>query len=94
MNNILTPQQFRILKYLYQNGEKSGRQIRNFLEQENIHSGKVAYYLLMGRAHAAGLVNKKERQIIIGDQRVIEHTYNITEKGLQMLNETYKFYQL
>ncbi len=90
---ILSPQQFTILKYLCIHGKKSGYNIRDYLELSGIHSGKPAYYLLIGRMHTNGLVGKKEKRTIIQGQSILEHEYYITEKGLKMLKDTLKFYR-
>ncbi len=92
--NILTHQQFSILKYLYLNGTRSGREIRDYLESIGVHSGKPAWYLLVGRMHANNLIGKKEKRIFVLDQHVLEYEYYITEKGLKMLKNTLEFYQL
>ncbi len=88
-----------ILKYLRINGESSGKEIRDFLEREEIHSGRPAYYLIMGRIHANGLVSKRTKESVIRikdrkNQIILESYYKITNKGLKMLENTQGFYQL
>ena len=88
----LTSLQFLILGAL-QDAERSGREIRETLEQYGARRTAAAFYQLMARLEAARLVDGWYEQTVVGDQAVTERRYRLRPAGARQLAETRRFYE-
>lgn len=87
----LTHLQFLVLGVLRAD-ELPGRVIRRTLASYGVRRTAPAFYQLMARLEAAGLVEGRYEQIVIGDQAVTERRYRITVEGSRTWERTQDFY--
>jgi DNA-binding PadR family transcriptional regulator len=87
----VTHLQFLVLGIL-RPAEQAGRVIRSALASYGVRRSAPAFYQLMSRLEAAGLVEGEYSQIVVGDQAVTERRYRITPEGERQWERAYEFY--
>jgi DNA-binding PadR family transcriptional regulator len=87
----ITHLQFLVLGVL-RGHEQPGRVIREVLASCGVRRTAPAFYQLMSRLEAAGLVEGRYEQIVVGDQAVTERRYRITAEGNAVWVKARKFY--
>jgi DNA-binding PadR family transcriptional regulator len=87
----LTNLQFLVLGMLRVN-EQPGRVIREALLAYGVRRTAPAFYQLMSRLEAAGLVEGRYEQAIVGDQAVTERWYSITTNGTRQWQRAQSFH--
>ncbi len=94
MSNTLpeiTHLQFLILGAL-SGAEQSGRDLRALLASHNVKSSGPAFYQMMARLEAAGLVEGWYEQTVVEGQNIKERRYALLKPGERALAETRAFY--
>ena len=87
----VTHLQFLVLGIL-RPAEQSGRVVRQGLAAYGVRRSAPAFYQLMSRLEAAGLVEGEYGQIVVGDQAVTERRYRITPEGERLWARAHDFY--
>lgn len=87
----LTHLQFLVLGVL-RGDEQPGRVIRDALASYGVRRTAPAFYQLMSRMEAAGLVEGRYEQVMVGDQAVTERRYRITAEGSRSWARAQHFY--
>jgi DNA-binding PadR family transcriptional regulator len=87
----VTHLQFLVLGVL-RSREQPGRTIREILASYGARRTAPAFYQLMSRLEAAGLVEGRYEQIVVGDQAVTERRYRITAEGQRYWERAHNFY--
>jgi DNA-binding PadR family transcriptional regulator len=87
----LTHLQFLVLGVLRAD-ELPGRVVRRALASYGVRRTAPAFYQLMARLEAAGLVDGWYEQTVVGDQAVTERRYRITAEGSRTWERTQEFY--
>jgi DNA-binding PadR family transcriptional regulator len=87
----VTHLQFLVLGIL-RSQEQSGRAIREILATYGVKRTAPAFYQLMSRMEAAGLVDGRYEQIVVGDQAVTERRYRIAAEGQRAWEGAHDFY--
>ena len=88
----ITHLQFLVLDALT-GGEQAGRDVRAVLARFRIRNSAPAFYQMMSRLEAAGLVEGWYDQKVIDGQLLKERRYRLTRGGQRALAETRSFYQ-
>jgi DNA-binding PadR family transcriptional regulator len=89
--NELTQLQFLVLTKIGA-VERSGRDVREMMEQEGYRKSLPAFYQLMSRMEDAGLVSGANYKIDIDGQPAVERRYKVTGAGRNAANDTRRFY--
>ena len=76
----ITSLQFVVLRSIGEK-ERPGRYVRERLGEEGVSKSLPAFYQLMSRMEAAGLVTGHSRKVEVADQIVTERAYRLTGKG-------------
>jgi DNA-binding PadR family transcriptional regulator len=82
----ITNLQFLVLALLV-NGELSGRNLRDKLDQEGYRKSAPAFYQFMARLEEAGMVDGRYDQKVIDGQIIKERIYTITGSGIRAWEE-------
>jgi DNA-binding PadR family transcriptional regulator len=88
----LTSLQFLVLGTLLA-GEQPGRAVRDALARYGVRRSAAAFYQMMARLEAAGLVEGWYEQITVGDQAVTERRYRLRPAAARLWEETRQFYE-
>jgi DNA-binding PadR family transcriptional regulator len=87
----ITHLQFLILEAL-SDAELPGRDLRELLGGFGIRNSAPAFYQMMARLEAAGLVEGWYDQKLVGGQNVKERRYRLKPEGQRSLEATRNFY--
>ena len=87
----LTHLQYLVLEEL-EDGERSGRDLRQKLEEYGVRKSSPAFYQLMARLEKADYVRGKYVPRFVGDQNLRERTYTVTPTGIATLASVREFY--
>src|SRR5580692_5701440 len=87
----ITHLQFLLLAGLLYD-ERTGREMRELLEQQGHKKTLPAFYQLMSRMEDAKLVNGRYEQKIVEGQIIKERVYKITASGSAACTEVREFY--
>jgi hypothetical protein len=87
----ITHLQFVVLEALLED-ERAGRDLRELLAAYGVRNSAPAFYQMMARLEASGLVGGWYDQKLVGGQNVKERRYRIAKAGERCVEATRNFY--